>query len=190
MTDWVRIKDDNGFQTKKWKAREEPLPPAHIVEIKPNGVKVIAGKLGRRLKKGETIYKPNWTPETAALARKTRYEKAQQRAAEGVQRAVNERLQLLADGKKVDLIHTPIDAIENIAHHATEVFLMSKSPKGMSDLGSFILRAADLVRPDNDKSQSNSDLPMTGIEDAKNIVQIFNFYQESPQEFVDVEPIS
>jgi len=188
MTDWVRIKDENGRQTKKWEERKIPLEPARLVEVRPNGVKVYSGKLGRCLQKGETIYKPNWTPATAALARKTRYEKAQQRAAEGIQRAVNERLELLADGKEVSLVNTPIDAIEHISHHATEVFLNSHSPKGMSDLGHFILKAADLVRPENEKSQSSGDLPLAGLDDAQNIIQIFNFYQERPQEFIDVEP--
>lgn len=193
MTDWI-----TASRNAKKTGELPPLdsyPPGVKVTVLENGVRLIEGKLGRLYVKGE---RPKnaipLTKETSAIVRAKQLANAQARAAEGLMEAVNEANERLAKGGNVVFTDVPTEAFKYIIKHAAEVYLNSTSPKGMSDLGAFISRAAGMVREQGERLAEENGLPLAGLDDAKNIIQVFNFYnteyqslKEQEQDFVDVE---
>jgi hypothetical protein len=187
----------NWIQPLRNDEKEPEVPPGTVaiehegeatVYIQENGVRMIEGKIGRRLRKGE-IRKgvTQITKETAGIMRERRWEMAQKRAEEGMQAAVNEVMTRLANGKPANLAKQPVDAMYHITKHATEVFLESRSPKGLSDLGGFLTRVTQMTPNPDERHHEDSGLPMPTLDEARNIINIFNFYQNEyePENVVD-----
>lgn len=154
-----------------------------IVKIKPASLSM---KIGHgTLKKGESVRNANKiTKENAADMARRRWEVARERAALGMQKAVESRL---ANGQSLGV---PTDAWEHIIKHATNVYLESRSPKGLSNLGTFLGSSTGMLKG-RDESAGESELPLAGLEDARNIIQIFNFYntdyQKEKADVIDAE---
>jgi len=163
-------------------------------EVQENGVvRVVANvKRGRPLKKGEVpanLIKHQFTKESAALARANQKEKARIKAEEGLQRAAEkEAAKMIERGEVSKKITCGLDAWSLAIEKISDVYFNSRSLKSMSDAARVIGSATGMMREVGDKQEAES-TPMIGAEEARNIIQIFNYYGENKPEpdIIDAE---
>jgi hypothetical protein len=96
--------------------------------------------------------------------------------------AVNEALAKMAETGEFSVPHkTPVDAYKDFIKHITRTYMKSDVLKSMSDAGAFISRATGML-DDKGTNEKEDSLPVSGLEDARVIMQVFNFYQKSQLE--------
>jgi hypothetical protein len=133
-------------------------------------------KRGGLLKKGERLAESNLiTKENASAMVRKRWDKAREAAAQGMMEAVNEKVKELDETGKVSLFKTPPEAVKEVVKHATRIYLNSKSPKGMSDLGAFLMKSTGMNREKEDETGLTKD-GIVSMEEANFILQVNNYY--------------
>jgi hypothetical protein len=170
-------------------------PKAPIVRVTPAEEAAIRLS-GKHLSKGQLPHGATpFNKETGAAAIKRRWDAARLAAQEGMIEAVNEANEKFDKfgTSALPKLTTPPEAFKYIIKHATDVYLLSHSPKGLSDLGGFIGKSTGLVKDVTDMREEQSvDPSMLGIDDAKVILNVFNIYNEKKKyegEVVDANAV-
>jgi hypothetical protein len=158
---------------------DDPLKDVPGTYVNEKGIIIIPNEaiLNRRLRKGEiretTMLNGAINKDTAVAMQLRGRELAKQRAAEGMMAAVNERLA----EKKLPQVNVTPDALFHVVKHATGVFMDSKSPKGMSDLGAFITKTSGF-NEEKDKGNSGGGGVSATLQNALTFLQIKKLAKE------------
>jgi hypothetical protein len=151
-------------------------------------------EIGQELsEKQEIIEKPKrelhkFTKEDRIAGGKARWENARNRAAEGLQEAVDEILAEMDNGILPKKTNTPAEAWKHIMKKATKEFMHSTSLKGMSDMASFIGKSTGMTRDVQAGDKEPAALPMLeGLEDARIILQVFYGNMPEIEERLDAD---
>jgi hypothetical protein len=147
--------------------------PKEIAKVSDGKVKRVVGK--------------PLTSETAALAAKRRWEIYHEKAAEGMAEAVDEYMAKVQGGTAKSLARSlPQDAWKHVLKRATETYLNAHELRGMAEMGKFIGHTTGMLREITKDSREDYDTPqMSGLEDARVIMQVFNFYKSDYNDIVD-----
>jgi hypothetical protein len=143
-------------------------------------------KRGRHLQKGEVIAGGTiFTKETGAQLARIAIDKRKARAAEGMLEAVNEILEEAGRTGKVKFkAGTPEEAYKQVIKHITKTYMKSNVLKSMSDAGSFISKATGMF--DEKEEVKGTSVQDSGLEDARILLQVFNYYQDGQKQLPDV----
>ena len=104
-----------------------------------------------------------------------RFQLARKAGAEGMAKAVVETLEA---GGRVPTPMIPVDAWSAVMQHATKVYMKSNSLRGMSEMANFIGKNTGMIAPESAKEVQTPDLGLLGLDDAKVILQVNNYYQK------------
>lgn len=109
-----------------------------------------------------------------------KHQLARENAAEGLLTALQEKMK----GGDIPLPKVPVEAYKHLIRHAVDVYLKTDSARGLSELGNFISKAAGMVVDPAELRAEQA--PDNGtLTDANIILQVFNYYDEHPDEHAD-----
>jgi hypothetical protein len=114
-----------------------------------------------------------------------RWEIAHEKAAEGMVEAVEAIVGKLCDGEPVDSSKIKTEAWKHVMKRATEVYMKSDSIRGMSEMGNFIGKHTGMTHDGSKDDKESSESPFMGLETAKVIMQVYNFYQGDYRDVID-----
>jgi hypothetical protein len=117
------------------------------------------------------------TSETARAASLKGWEIRREKAAEGMAEAVEAIVGKLIEGEPVDSHKVKTEAWKKVIGRATEVYMKSDSIRGMSEMASFIGKATGMIRENVKEEQHTQENQLLGLDDAKVVLQVFNFYK-------------
>lgn len=117
----------------------------------------------------------------ASAIQTKRWEDSRNAATEGMIDGVNQYLEEKAEKEQKEISDivsinrskTPVDALKQIASHATVVYMRTNTPKGLADLGNFIMKITGSIKQPDDRSVKDDGLPMPALDEAYNIVNFF-----------------
>jgi hypothetical protein len=119
------------------------------------------------------------TKENAREYALRRWDKARELARQGLAEAAAKRLEeALANGTTISPVGMEDAGWKMIIEHAADVYFKTASARGMSDLGSFIGKATGNIQDANSIKQEPEEQKLPGEEDARYLLQIFNFYEK------------
>jgi hypothetical protein len=127
-------------------------------------------------KKKRVVGRP-LTSETARELALKSWDTRREKAAEGMAEAVEAAVGQVLDGKDVNPHAWKTEAWKKVIGRATEVYMKSDSIRGMSEMASFIGKATGMIRENVKEEQKTPENQLLGLDDAKVVLQVFNFYK-------------